>query len=102
MNLNDKALLTQIQISQWMGRKMDKAASREMTDAKHATRGVARVHKDLLPGDTHLEVVHSVAGAIRAYYYENTLPWGMDGSKLLPSSNYLSFMPAFRSKVNNW
>jgi hypothetical protein len=50
----------------------------------------------------YLDNVHKKTTAIRAKYYANTLPWGIEGTMLLPSANYLSFMTEFRKEKADW
>lgn len=102
MNLNDRALLVQLSISQWMGRKLDKKASKSVTDDAGASRDAARVHKTLLPGCDELSNVHSMTNVIRTKFYDNTLPWGLDGMQVLPSSNYLAYSTDYRKDRNDW
>jgi hypothetical protein len=49
-----------------------------------------------------LDNVHKKASLIRTNFYANTLPWGMEGTQMLPSSNYLNFMTEFRKEKNEW
>jgi hypothetical protein len=49
-----------------------------------------------------LDNVHKKASLIREKYYKNTLPWGMDGTMMLPTSNYLQFMNEFRKEKGEW
>ena len=35
-------------------------------------------------------------------YYANTLPWGIEGTMLLPSANYLNFMTEFSKAKAEW
>lgn len=102
MNLNDRALLTQLSISQWTARKLDKRTSREVAISHGALEGVGRYNKRLLPMSDALDNVHKKSTHIRQMYYENTLPWGMDGSQILPTSNYLEFMTTFRKEKSEW
>lgn len=102
MNLNDRALLVQLSISQWMGRKLDKRASNEVTDNAGAVRHVARVNKDLLPGCAELQAVHGKTNVIRTKFYDNTLPWGLDGMQVLPTANYLNFTTEYRKDKAEW
>ena len=39
---------------------------------------------------------------IRKDFYRNTLPWGIEGTFILPSDNYLTFMTDFRKKKGKW
>ncbi len=39
---------------------------------------------------------------IREKFAKNTLPWGVDGTRILPSANYLQFMQDFRKEKSEW
>lgn len=102
MNLNDRALLVQLSISQWTARKYDKKASQEVASSHGISTAAGRYNKSLLPMNDYLDRVHKKATHIRTKYYENTLPWGMEGTMMLPSANYLSFMTDFRKEKAEW
>lgn len=102
MNLNDRALLVQLNISQWTARKYDKRTTKEVADSNRVNINVGRYNKSLLPMNDQLDLVHRKANAIRAEFYSNTLPWGIEGTQLLPTSNYLEFMTDFRKKKGEW
>jgi len=102
MNLNDRALLVQLSISQWLARKYDKKATREVAVAHGTAVDVGRYNKSLLPMQNLLDNVHKKASLIREKYYKNTLPWGIDGTMMLPTSNYLQFMNEFRKEKGEW
>lgn len=102
MKLSDKALLVQLNISQWTARKYDKRATEQVATANNTTMSAGRYNKSLLPMNDYLSNVHQKATAIRAKYYANTLPWGIEGTMMLPSANYLSFMTEFRKEKGEW
>jgi hypothetical protein len=102
MNLNDRALLVQLSISQWAARKYDKRASKEVTTAHGAASAAGRFNKSLLPMADLLDNIHKKSTLIRQRYYDNTLPWGIDGTQMLPTSNYLQFMTEFRKERDEW
>lgn len=102
MNLNDRALLVQLNVSQWTARKYDKRASKEVTTAHGAASAAGRFNKSLLPMNDKLENIHKKTTFIRTKYYNNTLPWGLDGTMMLPTTNYLSFMSDFRKEKGEW
>lgn len=102
MNLNDRALLVQLNISQWTARKYDKRATKEVADAHNTTIAAGRYNKSLLPMNDYLDRVHRKSTVIRTKYYTNTLPWGIEGTQLLPSANYLAFMTDFRNEKSEW
>ena len=102
MNLNDRALLVQLNVSQWTARKYDKRASKEVTNAHGAASAAGRFNKSLLPMNDKLDNIHKKTTFIRQKYYDNTLPWGMDGTMMLPTANYLAFMSDFRKEKGDW
>jgi len=102
MNLNDRALLVQLNVSQWTARKYDKKASKEVTTAHGAASAAGRFNKSLLPMNDKLDNIHKKTTFIRTKYYDNTLPWGMDGTMMLPTANYLNFMSDFRKEKGEW
>lgn len=102
MQLNDRALLVQLNVSQWTARKYDKKATKEVADSNNTTTAVGRYNKSLLPMNDKLECIHKKTTIIRQKYYDNTLPWGMDGTMMLPTTNYLNFMSEFRKEKGEW
>lgn len=102
MNLSDRCLLVQLNVSQWTAKKYDKRASKEVTNAHGAATAAGRFNKSLLPMNDKLENIHKKTTLIRTKYYESTLPWGLDGTMMLPTANYLSFMSDFRKEKGEW
>jgi len=102
MKLTDKALLVQLNISQWTARKYDRKVTKDILHQHGASMGAGRFNKSLLPMNDYLDRVHNKATAIRQKYYNNTLPWGIEGTQMLPSANYLEFMTEFRREKAEW
>lgn len=102
MNLNDRALLVQLSVSQWTARKYDKKVTQEVANANGVASGVGRYNKSLLPMNDMLDNVHKKTTHIRTKFYENTLPWGIEGTMMLPTANYLRFMTEFRKEKSEW
>jgi hypothetical protein len=102
MNLNDRALLVQLSISQWTARKYDKKATRQVADTFGNFVDQGRYNKALLPMNTLLDNVHKKTTLIRQKFYDNTLPWGIEGTMMLPTRNYLEFTTDFRKEKSDW
>jgi hypothetical protein len=102
MNLSDRALLVQLSISQWTARKYDKKATQEVASAFNTAKDAGRYNKSLLPMNDYLDRVHKKTTFIREKFYKNTLPWGIEGTMMLPTSNYLQFMTEFRKEKGEW
>lgn len=102
MNLSDRALLVQLSISQWTARKYDKKATQEVAHQFNAANTAGRYNKALLPMNDYLDRVHKKTTFIRNKFLENTLPWGIEGTHMLPTSNYLNFMTEYRKERDDW
>ena len=100
--LNNKALLVQLTVSQATMRKRDKKATQEIALANNTDVSAGNYNKALLPMAQSLSDVHKKTTLIRQMYYDNTLHWGGDGTMLLPSANYLSYMGKFRQAKTEW
>lgn len=96
-NLSRKSMLVILAISRWTARKHDKKISEQVKQSNGANGNVGRFHKRLLPGDSEtLESVRKIADETRDFHYSNTLPWGQDGSRILPKENYFPYMAQMR------
>jgi len=102
VNLSDRALLVQLTVSQWTARKYDRRTSVEVARNHGTTLDAGRYNKALLPMADLLDNIHKKTNAVRTKYYVNTLPWGIDGTQMLPTANYLAFMLEFRKERDDW
>lgn len=102
MSLTNKALLAQLLISQWTARKLDKRVTREVASNHNVAENVGRYNRSLLPGNEKLKEIHQLTSKVRQQFYANTLPWGIEGTHILPSANYMSFMGEFRQAKGRW
>ena len=100
--LSDRALLVQLNVSQWTARKGDKKATKQVLDTNGAAGKTGNFHKHLLPMSDSLANIHAMTGDIRKEFYTNTLPWGLENTHMLPTTNYLSFMTTFRKRKSEW
>ncbi len=96
--LIEKSILVSLIISQWAARKYDKKVTREVNEAHNAT-DAGRFNKSLIARE-HLEAINKIVGQARAFHYENTLPWGDNGERLLPSENYFKYLESL-SQIKN-
>lgn len=88
--MKDNALLVNLTISQWSGRKFDHKVTGEVNEA-HDTHDAGRFTK-LLVAKKSLAPIVSAAGSLRTFHYFHTLPWGDNGDRLLPSAKYMDYM----------
>lgn len=91
-SLASAAMLSELSISMWTARKLDKKTSNEVTSGKHAKAGMATVYKKLLGDCKELDAIQKHVGAIRTAFYAATLPWSDAGSiRILPVAAYFDF-----------
>lgn len=92
MNIDTCSLLVEVNISCWTARKLDKSTTEEVVrDKSAASKDAARVNKSLLAGRTELKELEQMAGAVRTFVYDNTMPWSNNGLRLLPTLNFTKF-----------
>jgi len=101
--IGNNAMLVDLNISMWTGRKMDKKVSEEVDSAKGTKARAGNYHKKLLAGSDKLEQVQKVVSEVRTWNNQNTLPWSDGGSRLLPMKNFFDYkavLGEFERKYN--
>lgn len=89
--LQNSALIVSLSISQWSARKLDKKVTDEINISHNATADAGRYNK-LLVSKAHTEAVQKITGKARTFHYENTLAWGDNNERLLPTANYMKYV----------
>ena len=89
--IQNSAMLVDLNISVWTGRKMDKKVSDEIDAAKNTKAKGGNYHKKLLAGTQRLDDLQKLVGTIRTWHYAQTLPWSDGGSRLLPMKNFFDY-----------
>lgn len=95
--IHQSSMLVDLNISVWTGRKLDKRVSDEIDQAKNTRTRAGNYNKHLLAGSEKLDAVQKIAGAIRTWHYEQTLPWSDGGSRLLPMKNFFDYKASLNS-----
>ena len=88
-SIASSAVLIDLSISCWTGRKLDKRASNDVTAQNNAAKGVANVHKKLLGDCAELDAVQKFAANARNSHYAMTMPWSDLGMRLCPTAKYI-------------
>jgi len=88
--LQEKAVIVFLTIKKWSNRKYDKKVSKEVESNYHAF-DAGRYNKILINQDA-VNSISKIDGEARKFHYYNTLPWGDDGGRILPSKNYFDYM----------
>lgn len=89
--IQNSAMLVDLNISVWTGRKMDRKVSDEIDAAKNTKAKGGNYHKKLLAGTQKLDDLQKLVGTIRTWHYAQTLPWSDGGSRLLPMKNFFDY-----------
>ena len=91
-SIASSAMLVDLSISHWTGRKKDKRASADVTDQNNADKGVASVNKKLLGDCAELDAILKFVGNLRnQIHYSMTMPWSDTGMRLVPTSAYFKY-----------
>lgn len=86
------AMLVDLHISVYSGRKQDKATQGEVTMAKgSASKKAASVYKNLFAECKELDALTKFQARARAEHYRVTLPWNDQGARLLPTASLLEY-----------
>lgn len=96
--IQNSAMLVDLNMSVWTGRKMDKKVSDEIDAAKNTKARAGNYHKKLLAGTQELEDLQKLASEIRVWHYRVTLPWSDGGSRLLPMAGFFDY----KAKLNEY
>tara|TARA_R110000803_G_scaffold89183_2_gene156351 strand:- start:514 stop:1449 length:936 start_codon:yes stop_codon:yes gene_type:complete len=100
--LASSAMLVEVNISHWAGRKKDKRASVDVTSSNHAATGVASVNKKLLANSDTLRAIQTHVTASRNLHANMTMPWSNSGLRLLPTVQYFKYSQAMSQMQNEF
>lgn len=95
-NIRNCLLCIQLNISCWEARRQDKKINREVAAAHGTDTRVGRYHKDLLPDAPEHQAILKLRNAWRVWNYEQTLPWGNDGSRVIRSGAFMDYAKMHR------
>lgn len=90
-SLASSAMLVELNISYWSGRKQDKSVAKEVEASKHAATGVANVSKKLLGNCAELDAVQKFQANVRNFHYSATMPWSDSGLRIVPTTRYFDY-----------
>lgn len=90
-SISSSAMLVELSISVWTGRKKDKRASEDVVDQNNAVKGVASVNKKLLGDCAELDALQKFVANLRNVHYSMTLPWSDTGMRLVPTAAYFKY-----------
>ena len=91
MSISTSAVLTELNISVWPAKKLDRATTATITANATAVGDAAQVKKNLFAGTAMRSDIEKYAARIRLYHNQHTLPWADKGSRLLPTKMFLEY-----------
>jgi hypothetical protein len=89
VSISTSAVLIDLHIGAWTGRKQDKRAASEVTTNNNAKAGIANVTKKLLGDCDSLTAVQKFIANTRNTHASMTMPWSDLGLRLCPLPIYL-------------
>ena len=89
--ISSSAMLVELNISVWTGRKFDKQVSAEIDVQKQTTTRAGNYHKNLTADEPHFQAIGKYAGNVRTYHYFSTMPWSDSGLRLLTTGMYFDY-----------
>jgi hypothetical protein len=107
--LSGSALIVNMSLSVWTGRKLDKRVSEEVDQQNSTKTRAGNYHKNLMAGSGKLEEITKVANAVRTWHYTVTQPWGDNGDRVLNMASFVDYKSRlteyerqFATAVNNF
>ena len=94
MSILTEALLANVTITQWSGRRYDKNASEWVAHQYKSEKTAARVNKMLVP-QSFLKPIDTAAINIRKVHKSATLLWMDDGYQMLPAVDYMDYLSKY-------
>lgn len=95
-------MLITLNVSDWRARKLDKAETKQLNEMHQAKDNAGRVFKTLLPNSINHDNLMTQKGKIRNYIYAQTLPWAVDGARVLPVDRYLDVASTLGAMIDEW
>lgn len=93
--LASKAVLANVTIRRWTGRRLDRVITDKVNKAEGAEDDAGRYNK-LLIAKVAFEGINAVVRGARTAHYTMTLPWQDEGSRILPAEMYPDFAKRFQ------
>lgn len=99
--LHTKAILANVTIGAWSGRKFDDEATKTVAENFGAQQDCGRFNK-LLVDHNSILTLHRIGSRARRFHYTHTLPWNDVGTRLLPTKAYNDYVNGINKHVNEF
>lgn len=101
MSIVNECMIANLSIGMWAAQKLDKEASRKVTEDAGAVADAGNFNKHLVSKDA-LKPIISAANAIRTHFYTYTLPWKDNGDRLLTRKGYMKFIDEHEDLIRSF
>lgn len=98
MNLSERAMLVNIKISTWTGRKKNKQISEQIQNENNASTDSGAWWTYLIP-KKHVQRIETAANNCRTIHYKFSLPWLDGGVRILPSEMLMDYTSKLREAI---
>lgn len=102
MSITSSATIVELSLSVWTGNKIDKDASRKVTDDNYAAADSGFFRKNLMAGTGKRKEIADMAARCRLWHNTCTLPWADRGGRLLPTSMFLDYKRQLDARRNQF
>ncbi len=96
-SVRTQAILVCPTFTVWNPIRTDPKVSEEVA-TKHKAKRRAGMYKKRLIVAPELKIIENTIGRTRVFHYKMTLPWDRDGTGILPSRQYFSYMDKMRTQ----
>jgi len=102
-SISSSAMLVELAISVWTGKKKDKRASQAVEFQNGAEDGVFSGYKKLLGNCAELKAIQDFTANVRTgIHYDMTMPWSNSGLRLLPTAKYFDYTKTMTALEAEW
>lgn len=101
-SISSSAMLVELNISVWTGRKFDKQVSAEIDSQKHTTTRAGNYNKKLFADEPIFDAIGKFAGNARTFHYYATMPWSDSGLRLLTTKMYFDYQAQITQKQSEF
>lgn len=91
VRIHARAMLVNLNISQWTARKTDRKATKDVAESNHVVSTQGAYYKSLVEGGA-LDDIKALVNQARAEHYKRTLPWSDNGPRILSNFGYLDYI----------
>lgn len=92
--LSSSAVIANLSISCWTGKRQDNKVSQEIDVSKGTSVRAGTYNKDIMANNPELIAINKYASGVRKWFLDTTLPWDRQGGVLVPASQLFDLQTA--------